>query len=77
MVEGKWSRVIGRLSVVKGEWSMMSGQKYATIGTALFAIRKIKIFLENYVENNPFINIMKNNLLERMLKYIDDRCATT
>lgn len=51
---------------------LMSGQKYVTIGTALFAIRKIKIFLESYVENNQFINTIKNDLLEQMIKYIDD-----
>ena len=51
---------------------LMSGQKYATIGTALFTIRKIKSFLETYDENNSFINGMKNLLLEQMIRYIDD-----
>ena len=51
---------------------LMSGQKYVTIATALFAIRKIEIFLESYVENNQFINTMKIDLLEQMIKYIDD-----
>lgn len=51
---------------------LMSGQKYCTIGTTLFAIRKIKVFLETYVENNSFINELKNNLLEQLIKYIDD-----
>ena len=51
---------------------LMNDQRYVTIGTALFAIRNIKIFLESYVENNPFISIMKNDLLEQMIKYIDD-----
>ncbi|CAF2972075.1 unnamed protein product, partial [Rotaria sp. Silwood2] len=52
--------------------TLMSGQKYATIGTALFAIRKIKSFLENYVDNNLFATQIKNDLLEQMVKYIDD-----
>ena len=51
---------------------LMSGQKYSTIGTALFAIRKIKAFLETYVENNSFVNEMKNALLDQMIKYIDE-----
>jgi hypothetical protein len=51
---------------------LMSGQKYCTIGTALFAIRKIKHFLETYSENDSFVNEMKNDLLDQFVKYIDD-----
>lgn len=51
---------------------LMSGQKYPTIGTALFDIRKIKAFLESYVESNSFTNGMKNLLVEQLTKYIDD-----
>jgi hypothetical protein len=51
---------------------LMSGQKYPTIGTALFSIRKIKAFFESYAENNSFIDEMKDLLLEQMTKYIDN-----
>jgi len=51
---------------------LMSGQKYPTIGTALFAIRKMKTFFESYVENNSIINEMTNLLLEQMAHYIDN-----
>ena len=51
---------------------LMSGQQYCTIGTALFAIRKMKNFLETIVENNSFVNEMKNDLLDQLVKYIDD-----
>jgi len=51
--------------------AMMSGQKYPTIGVALFAIRKIKNFLETF-DNNSFINAMKDLLLDQMTKYIDN-----
>lgn len=51
---------------------LMSGQQYYTIGTALFAIRKMKCFLETTVEHNPFIAGMKSDLLDQLIKYIDD-----
>lgn len=51
---------------------LMSGSKYSTIGTALFAIRKIKSFLEDYSENNSLIIEMRDLLLEQIVKYIDD-----
>ena len=51
---------------------LMSGQQYCTIGTALFAIRKMKCFLETTVEHNPFIAGMKSDLLDQLIKYIDD-----
>ena len=50
----------------------MSGQQYSTIGTALFAIRKIREFLETSVEKNSFVDGMKNALLKEMNKYIDN-----
>jgi hypothetical protein len=51
---------------------LMSGQQYCTIGTALFAVRKMKSFLETIVENDSFTDGMKNDLLNQLLKYIDD-----
>jgi hypothetical protein len=51
---------------------LMSGQQYCTIGTALFAIRKMKCFLETTVEPNPSVDGMKNDLLDQLIKYIDD-----
>lgn len=51
---------------------LMSGQQYCTIGTALFAIRKMKSFLETVVEHNSFVDGMKNDLLDQLVKYIDD-----
>lgn len=52
--------------------NLMSGQKYPTIGTALFAIRKIIAFFEFYIGNNSFINGMKDLLVEQLIKYIDE-----
>jgi hypothetical protein len=51
---------------------LMSGQQYCTIGTALFAVRKMKSFLETITENDSFADGMKNDLLDQLVKYIDD-----
>ena len=51
---------------------LMSGQQYCTIGTALFAVRKMKSFLETIIENDSFTDGMKNDLLDQLVKYIDD-----
>ena len=51
---------------------LMSGQKYCTIGTCLFAIRKIKAYLDAHLDNNAFMNELNNALLEQLVKYIDD-----
>lgn len=51
---------------------LISGQKYASIGTCLFAIRKIKQFLENDLSNKPYLNEIKSLLLEQLIHYIDD-----
>ncbi|CAF1421677.1 unnamed protein product [Rotaria sordida] len=51
---------------------LISGQKYCTIGTAFFAIRKIKNFLETNVDNDLFVNEIQNNLLDQLVKYIDN-----
>lgn len=52
--------------------NLMSGQKYPTIGTALFAIRKMITFFESFTENNPFMNGMKDLLVEQLNKYINE-----
>jgi hypothetical protein len=51
---------------------LMSGQHYATIGIALYAIRRIKVFLESLDDSNPFINGMSSFLLQQIVHYIDD-----
>lgn len=51
---------------------LISGHKYCTIGTALFAIRKMKRFFETMTEHDFFSNEMKIALLSELERYIDD-----
>lgn len=54
---------------------LMSGQQYPTIGLALYAIRRIKMFLESYDDNHLFIKAMRDLLLEQIARYIDNDAA--
>lgn len=50
---------------------LISGYKYCTIGTALFAIRKMKKYFETMTEHDFFSNDLKLALLNQLDKYID------
>jgi hypothetical protein len=50
---------------------LISGRHYATVGTCLFAIRKIEQYLETDIINKPFSNDLKELLLEKLREYIN------
>ena len=51
---------------------LISGRKYATIGTCFFAVRKIKQFLESGTVNRPFLAELNELLLEKLTYYIEE-----
>ena len=51
---------------------LISGRKYATIGTCFFAVRKIKQFLETSTANRPFLIELNELLLQKLTHYFDE-----